>query len=592
MQEAPCLLVDVKDWARLRAQRDPYSVWMKDLIRAQAERLLAEPVEPVVPDANGLKRMLLPARRKVARILVLAMARHLTCDNQFAHRAAGEIEAALALPDWHPEHFLDTAEMSVAVALGLNWLQMDFSEELIDRCKEALVEKALRPSFDSNWWWLEGTNNWTQVCHAGLTAAALAIAHWDWELAHKTIVRAIAAQARLAENQYAPDGVYPEGVTYWEYGTSYSVLLIALLKKTFGRTFELDAFRGFLESADYVLQMDTPTGGAYYYGDCPRMREHHASLFWFASHYQRPILCAAEWGVLEKRLAEAAIPRPHDEPIHDLKGHMRFWPLALLWHDPELLGKRVEPLALSWIGQGEVPVAVARTAWNDQRAAFFGIKGGRASISHGHMDVGSFIYENRGTRWAVDLGMEKYELIEETEIDVWNAGEGGDRWRVFRPGPESHNILRFDAKPPLLHGTAKALTLASEHGRHTFTVDLSAVYAGQVESVCRKAVLMPDGNLEIEDTWAAGEASVTVRWQWLTDAEVEIEGETASLRQNGETLVLRFTASSPVTLRVEESAQLENSWDLPNPGVRRLSAEIVTPGRTSGKLQLSAHAGS
>jgi hypothetical protein len=45
---------------------------------------------------------------------------------------------------------------------------------------------------------------------------------------------------------------------------------------------------------------------------------------------------------------------------------------------------------------------VLRSGWDDPRATFVGIKAGRADDSHAHMDIGSFMLESDGARWAVD----------------------------------------------------------------------------------------------------------------------------------------------------------------------------------------------
>ena len=41
---------------------------------------------------------------------------------QYADRAWQELEAAANFKDWNPRHFLDTAEMTHAFAIGYDWL--------------------------------------------------------------------------------------------------------------------------------------------------------------------------------------------------------------------------------------------------------------------------------------------------------------------------------------------------------------------------------------------------------------------------------------------------------------------------------------
>lgn len=39
-----------------------------------------------------------------------------------------------------------------------------------------------------------------------------------------------------------------------------------------------------------------------------------------------------------------------------------------------------------------------------------GCKGGNNSWNHAHMDVGSFVYDWNGQRWAEDMGADNYGL--------------------------------------------------------------------------------------------------------------------------------------------------------------------------------------
>ncbi len=43
-------------------------------------------------------------------------------DSRFLDRAVAELDAVCAFSDWNPSHFLDLAEMSLAVSIGYDWL--------------------------------------------------------------------------------------------------------------------------------------------------------------------------------------------------------------------------------------------------------------------------------------------------------------------------------------------------------------------------------------------------------------------------------------------------------------------------------------
>jgi len=120
----------------------------------------------------------------------------------------------------------------------------------------------------------------------------------------------------------------------------------------------------------------------------------------------------------------------------------RMLPLALLWRDPSLKSKPAPPRTLKWWSQGgSQPQAVMRSAWNNPLASFVGIKEGLADDSHSHMDIGSFIFESRGVRWAVDLGRESYPHARANGIpnaELFGTKQTSNRWTIFRCGRGSH----------------------------------------------------------------------------------------------------------------------------------------------------------
>ena len=58
------------------------------------------------------------ARAALRRISVLGALYQLDGNPKWADGARATLLAVAAFPDWHPVHFLDTAEMAMAVALG------------------------------------------------------------------------------------------------------------------------------------------------------------------------------------------------------------------------------------------------------------------------------------------------------------------------------------------------------------------------------------------------------------------------------------------------------------------------------------------
>ena len=141
----PRLFAGAARWIALRQQltNDAVAREIFSVVRATAERVLDQPpVEYVDKGAfwHG------PMRQAQGRILALAMAFRLTDDARFLARAKLEMKTMADLPHWFPQHFLDTAEGALGMAVGFDWLHDALTAEERDRFAGALIEKALRPA--------------------------------------------------------------------------------------------------------------------------------------------------------------------------------------------------------------------------------------------------------------------------------------------------------------------------------------------------------------------------------------------------------------------------------------------------------------
>jgi hypothetical protein len=214
--EHPRLLASANDWAVLkeRVTRDPALASYHNGIIATARALLDE--APAERKMTG-RRLLHVSRLLVHRIATLGYAWRTTGDPVFARRAEAEMLAAATFSDWNPSHFLDVAEATAALAIGYDWCFDALSSESRSRIRAAIVELGLKPGLEPNAshnGWHRSRNNWNQVCFGGLSLGALAIAEDEPGLAAKILV---VARAGIGHGlaPYAPDGVYPEGPSYW-----------------------------------------------------------------------------------------------------------------------------------------------------------------------------------------------------------------------------------------------------------------------------------------------------------------------------------------------------------------------------------------
>jgi len=121
-QEHPRLLIGPKTAEELKAliAKDKVAARIYASIERSADKTLNEkPSKYELPDG---RRLLLVSGRVLDRVESLAFACRMTGKKEYVERAWMELEAASQFKDWNPSHFLDTAEMTHAFAIGYDWL--------------------------------------------------------------------------------------------------------------------------------------------------------------------------------------------------------------------------------------------------------------------------------------------------------------------------------------------------------------------------------------------------------------------------------------------------------------------------------------
>jgi hypothetical protein len=563
----PRLLTSAKELAELHESiaNDPFRAQLAKVVIARAEQILDEP--PVTREVIG-RRLLRTSRRCVSRVLTLAMAFHLTGDEQFAKRCQTEMLAAARFTDWNPDHFLDVAEMTFALAIGYDWLYAELDEPARREIRAAIVEKGVGLQFaDRDNWWITVGNNWGQVCHSGMLAGALAVLEDEPDLAARTIHSAV-HNVVPAMQQYAPHGGYPEGPQYWSYGSTYNALLIENLESALGHDFGLSQAPGLSETGGFLALATGPSGQFFNYSDGGSQRKVEPILSWFARRYSRP-----EWLVGERMRWQELF----DSPVEQNSESLRFLPLALLWPvdaEADPTGK----LPLNWSSGGHMPIAILRSSWQDENATYVGIKGGSPSASHGHMDSGSFVLESDGVRWGIDLEPEDYHAIESRGMNLWDRGQNSDRWKLLRLNNLGHNTLVIDDQLQNSSGNAPIIAFSDKPNLPFTIVDLSDAYRDQVKSARRGFALLRSGQAIIRDELSGLKPSVKVRWGITTRGEpMGLGTNRVVLNQENRTLILSASTEPSAVWQEIDISMPKNEFDSPNPGTRMLTLEATAP---------------
>ena len=525
----PRLVLNQATEKRLREklQTDPLIQHIYQAIKYNAASVLALDLITVdIPDnPRSQQNQLGISRDFLYRINMLGMVYFVEKNPDILKRLNEEVIAACNFPTWNPKHFLDVGEMSLAIALALDWTAGKLPKSTISLAKKSLIEKGIMPSWPENGEtprWVNGTNNWNQVCNAGMIAASIAIAEENPELAAKTMKRSIEGMNH-ALAAYAPDGAYPEGATYWGYGTMFSAVTAAMLESAFGTDFGIGDYPGFKESANFGLLTTAPSKLLYNYADSPDVPELYTdfTLSWFASktgdrnylNTKRFMQTPDEIGKIS-RLAGA----------------------GLVW-TAQFEEKESELVQSAWKGEGANPIVIFTGQGENKEGYYFGGKGGRGSISHGNMDAGSFIFELNGVRWVIDPGNQSYGVLSRAGFDLWNRCQECDRWKLLSKNNFGHSTISVDNKRHIVDGLA---TLVDFKGgkKPEATFDLTPTFAGQLKSAARKFIKDSPRSIIIEDQIETNDATKLITWQLMTQADIELVDGGAVLTQDGKTLKL------------------------------------------------------
>ncbi|MCH5597769.1 heparinase II/III domain-containing protein [Niabella ginsengisoli] len=388
------------------------------------------------------KRLLGISRECLKRVFYLSYAYRMTKNEMYAKRAEKEMMAVSEFSDWNPSHFLDVAEMTMGIAIGYDWLYDFLPEKSKIVIKRAILEKGINPSFaEKGNWWINGTNNWNQVCHAGISYGALALYEDDKSRGEAILQRAVTNLPAVMKG-YNPDGAYPEGYNYWGYGTMFNVLFIDAYEKFKRVDYSLDGLNGFLKTPYYMLHMEGTSNSSFNYSDAGNGVDIQPAMYWFAKKTKDPSLIWNEAKFIERNSFSKLTTE-------------RTLPALLIWSKDFSASKTTVPTNLTWYGLGPNPVYLMRTSWTDPNAIYMGLKCGSPSISHGHMDIGSFVLDAEGERWASDFGMQSYITLESKGVDLWNMRQNSQRWTVFRYNNFAHNTLTINNQLQLVNSNAE-----------------------------------------------------------------------------------------------------------------------------------------
>ncbi len=580
----PPVVTPDPDWSRLTSSAHPRIIYTDADFEAIRKGISGNPVLAEIH--NGIiaiatssltaadlerklsgKRLLDVSRNAEERILSCAYAYKTTSDRRFLEKAEHDIVTVCNFSDWNArKHFLDVGEMAAGVALGYDWLYNELSDETKSLVCRKLNEFAFSPALGKVWNldFYSAVNNWNQVCNGGLVCAALAVYEKDQQVAREIVDKAMQSNVAAMETMYSPDGNYPEGYSYWNYGTLYEALMLTAMETATGSDTGLSNIGGFSHTGKYMLYMESPLGQCFNYSDCA----------------PSAVACLAQWYFAHKFNDLSLLYLEKDKICsYRSSSESRLLPLVAYYAykmNIESLDDITAPEESFFVGEGLTPVVLVHDSWTmDTSDKFLGIKGGKGNTSHAHLDAGSFVYDAFGVRWSADLGLQSYGTLE-PYINLWNMNDGSERWTAFRYNNYNHSTLTVNNTYHRVAGEAKIEGIINDNGKKGAIVDMTGPLSNEAAKV-RRTVWMEGDNLYVTDEITARQdKDADVRWTMVTRARPVIEYGAITLSSANRTLYLKTSSSTrhrPV-LKTWSTVS-SNSWDQANTGYYECGYELT-----------------
>lgn len=255
--------------------------------------------------------------------------------------------------------------------------------------------------------------------------------------------------------------------------------------------------------------------------------------------------------------------------------------LDLLWYDPQSRdgGSGTPDLATYWRG---VEAVSLRTSWDDPNASWIAFKGDTPRVNHGQADLGTFVLEMLGERWAVDLGADNYNLPGYFDSRT-------RRWHFYRNRAEGHNTLVInpdDGPDQAINGKAKVIHFDPKDATPIGSMDLTPAYSAHATRVHRAIALLNGALPAVQDEIELEKPS-DIWWFMHTPANVSLtsNGRQATLSIGEKRMVAHLAQPENAKFTIMDAAPLPSSPTVNgqrvNRGIRKLTIHLEDVKSTS-----------
>jgi len=493
-------------------------------------------------------------------------------------RAAAELAhvCSPAWPHWYwpVGQALERAGIAYGVGVAYDWLYAVLPADARSAVEAAVASRVLDTRLRDareGMWWTDDVGNWNVNANLPILAAALAVVDVPaLAAAAGAVVAEVLASASTSMAMWAPDGVWPEGPTYGAYTmTSFAQGCGALATAGYAPAPAGAGACAWTPGAcawgRSALLLTGATSNTHNWGDAHAEQVRSAPLFAASAACAAPELAAAA------RILRAG----GGGAVEDLLwwsdagnvSQLAALPLAAVFADPSpdaARGRKTHVGALrsawSWGDGGAVPpnASAAVSVQFKGGQNHFDDHGSDSHNNHGHLDVGSFVLDAQGVRFAVDLGPDAYDY-------PLLAYFGRFRFGYHFLSSVAHNVLSFDSDTQHRRGSGGIVAADVRPGAATpfATLDVTSAYGGAAR-VQRTFALLGGAGVDaacvpvvVADVWQHGTAANAV-WTLHTTAAVDLSSGAPLLTATAAGAA--GSAQQPARLRLTAAAPAPVTW--------------------------------
>ena len=554
-QSHPRLLFTDWDEVKSNMQRESsYKAAVERIITLADSYMDLPPVSPELTDGlrGAFPQQILDRGRN------LSFAYKITGDIKYKNRLWQEVEAIYNnFTDFNPGHQLDPGNSIHGMAYIYDWLYDDWDKETELPKIEAIMERCVYPHINAAYkaatpfLYREGggyasfitqAGNQPVVINAGMLAASVACFEKDPEFFASTIASVLHGITRSVL-QFAPDGAWQEGGSYWTYTVNSLPVLINNLITGLGTDFDICKAPGLMETATFPISLNGPRGSFKIGDDSGTSKTHGYQMF------------------AARQSDDYALAKFYKENV----GNYDIISLANFVFDSEIEASGIDfEIQKDYYFHGMQQVTM-KSGLSEADTAVI-LHGGSQKDSHGHRDTGTFLFDMLGERWTSQIGHEDYNLRSYGSYEndgTWNPVEYQTRY--YRDRGESKNIViaNYDTGIGDLEEDGKAKIekyVSTDTGAYAITnlTSNNKVYDCAVRGVMLDRVT---GQIIVEDDYLAKE-NADFWWFMSTDADIEIQsdGKSAILSKNNKRIWVSILNDTDEEFEVLESKPLSEIY--------------------------------